>query len=46
MANAVVAENAKRAIQEEDFIEERPVRPEDPAYLQVMDCIEQTQAAS
>lgn len=43
IANAVVAENAQRAIHEEDFIEERPVRPEDPAYLQVMDCIEQTQ---
>ena len=42
IANAMVAENAKRAIHEEDFVEERVVRPEDPAYLQVMDCIEQT----
>ena len=46
IANAVVAENAKRAIYEEDFVEDRPVRPEDPAYLQVMDCIEQPQTAN
>ena len=40
ISNAVIAENAKRAIFD-DSGEDREVRPEDPAYLQVMDCIEQ-----
>ena len=41
IANTVVAENARRAIYGEEFSEEREIQPEDPAYLQVMDCIEQ-----
>ena len=41
ISNAVIAENAKRAIFDDDSGEDREVRPEDPAYLQVMDCIEQ-----
>ena len=41
VSNAVIAENARKALYDEDTSEERPIRPEDPAYLQVMDCIEQ-----
>lgn len=41
IANTVVAENARKAIYGEDNSEDRTIRPEDPAYLQVMDCIEQ-----
>lgn len=42
ISNAVVAENARKALYDDDNnIEERPIRPDDPAYLQVMDCIEQ-----
>ena len=41
IANTVVAENARRAIYGEEFSEEREIQPEDPAYLQVMDFIEQ-----
>ena len=40
ISNAVIAENARKAIFDDDS-EERTIRPEDPAYLQVMDCIEQ-----
>lgn len=40
ISNAVIAENARKAIYDED-LEERAIQPEDPAYLQVMDCIEQ-----
>ena len=41
IANAVIAENAKRAICNEQFVEERDLQEDDPAYLQVMDLIEQ-----
>ena len=41
VSNAVIAENARKALYDDDNGEERPIRPEDPAYLQVMDCIEQ-----
>ena len=40
ISNAVIAENAKKAIFD-DISEDREIKPEDPAYLQVMDCIEQ-----
>ena len=40
IANTVIAENARRAIYGE-ISEDREIQPEDPAYLQVMDCIEQ-----
>ena len=40
ISNAVIAENASKALYE-DSIEEREIQPDDPAYLQVMDCIEQ-----
>jgi hypothetical protein len=41
IANTVMAENARKAIYGEEISEERGIQPEDPAYLQVMDCIEQ-----
>lgn len=41
IANAVIAENAKRAISDEQLIEERDLQENDPAYLQVMELIEQ-----
>lgn len=41
ISNAVIAENARKALHDDDSTEERAIRPEDPAYLQVMDCIEQ-----
>ncbi|MDJ0533543.1 MAG: hypothetical protein QNJ70_13820 [Xenococcaceae cyanobacterium MO_207.B15] len=41
ISNVVIADNAKRAIRNDNAIEEREVTPDDPAYLQVMDCIEQ-----
>ncbi|MGB5632524.1 MAG: hypothetical protein WBM44_24175 [Waterburya sp.] len=41
IANTVVAENAQQAIHDDDSIEEREIHPDDPAYLQVMDLIEQ-----
>ncbi len=41
ISNTVVAENARKAIYDDDSIEEREIKPEDPAYLQVMDLIEQ-----
>ena len=41
ITNAVIADNAKRAITEKYQVEEREIQPEDPAYLQVMDFIEQ-----
>ena len=40
ISNAVIAENAKKAIFD-DISEDREIKPEDPAYLQAMDCIEQ-----
>ncbi|MGF1591345.1 MAG: hypothetical protein ACFCU7_19290 [Pleurocapsa sp.] len=41
ISNAVIAENARKAIYDENSTEEREIQPDDPAYLQVMDCIEQ-----
>ena len=41
ISNAVIAENAKKALEDEN-IEEREVQADDPAYLRVMDCIEQS----
>ncbi len=41
ISNAVIANNAKKAIRDEIGIEEREIQPDDPAYLQVMDYIEQ-----
>ena len=41
ISNVVIADNAKKAIRDDHVIEEREVTPDDPAYLQVMDCIEQ-----
>ena len=43
IANTIVADNAKKAILSSDkAIEEREIQPDDPAYLQVMDIIEQS----
>ncbi len=41
ISNAVIANNAKKAIRNDISIEEREIQPDDPAYLQVMDYIEQ-----
>ncbi len=41
ISNVVIANNARKAIREDNVSEEREVTPDDPAYLQVMDCIEQ-----
>ena len=41
ISNAVIANNAKKAIRDDISIEEREIQPDDPAYLQVMDYIEQ-----
>lgn len=41
IANVVIADNARKAINGENIIEEREIQPEDPAYRQVMDIIEQ-----
>ncbi|MDJ0577964.1 MAG: hypothetical protein QNJ65_22745 [Xenococcaceae cyanobacterium MO_234.B1] len=41
ISNVVIADNAKKAIRDDSAIEEREVKPDDPAYLQVMDFIEQ-----
>jgi len=40
LSNAIVADNARKAIRDDYGIEEREVQPDDPAYLQVMDFIE------
>ncbi len=43
IANTVIADNARKAILDNDHaIEEREIQPDDPAYLRVMDCIEQS----
>ena len=42
ISNAVIANNAKKALRDDNSIEEREVQPDAPAYLQVMDCIEQS----
>lgn len=41
ISNAVLADNAKKALRDDNSMEEREVQPDDPAYLQVMDLIEQ-----
>ena len=41
ISNAVIADNAKRALRDDSTIEEREVTPETPAYIKVMDYIEQ-----
>ena len=41
ISNAVIAENAKKALEDEN-IEEREIQADDPAYLRVMDCIKQS----
>ncbi|HHP7232709.1 MAG TPA: hypothetical protein ACFCUY_17860 [Xenococcaceae cyanobacterium] len=41
ISNVVIADNAKKAIREDNYIEEREVTPDTPAYIQVMECIEQ-----
>jgi len=41
IANVVIADNARRALNGENSMEEREIQPEDPAYMQVMDFIEQ-----
>ena len=41
ISNVVIANNAKKAIREDYGNEEREITPDDPAYLQVMECIEQ-----
>ena len=40
LANAVIADNARKYINDENAIEEREIQAEDPAYLQVMNSIE------
>ena len=42
LANAVIADNARKYINDENAIEEREIQAEDPAYLQVMTSIEQS----
>lgn len=41
IANAVIADNAKKAISDDNSNEERSINQDSPAYLQVLDCIEQ-----
>ncbi|MEM8673166.1 MAG: hypothetical protein AAGF83_04750 [Cyanobacteria bacterium P01_G01_bin.67] len=41
ISNAVIAENARKAIIDDVNYDEREIQPDDPAYLQVMDFIEQ-----
>ncbi len=41
ISNAVIANNAKRAIRDDNIIEDREFKSDAPAYLRVMDCIEQ-----
>ncbi len=41
ISNTVVVENARKAIYDDDSIEERTIQPDDPAYMQVMDFLEQ-----
>ncbi|RMF20464.1 MAG: hypothetical protein D6756_14160, partial [Cyanobacteria bacterium J083] len=44
IANAVLADNARKAINQDYGREEREIQPDDPAYLQVMELIEQDTA--
>ena len=41
IANAVVDDNAKRALRDDNFIEERAITEDTPTYLKIMNCIEQ-----
>ena len=41
ISNAVIADNARKAIRDDNSIEEREFNADTPAYLRVMDCIEQ-----
>ena len=41
ISNAIIADNAKQAIRDDNGIEERELKPDAPAYLRVMSCIEQ-----
>lgn len=41
LSNAIIADNAKKTLYNGDLPEDREVQPEDPAYLHVMDFIEQ-----
>ena len=45
ISNAVIANNAKKAIRDDNSIEEREIQPDDPAYLRVMDYIEQGESS-
>ncbi len=40
ISNAVIADNARKAIRDDNSIEEREFKPDAPAYLRVMDYIE------
>ena len=42
ISHAVIANNARKAISGDSNFEEREIQPEDPAYLQVMEFIEQS----
>lgn len=46
LANAVIADNARRAIQDDNGLEERPIQADDPAYVKAMLSIEQSIADS
>lgn len=41
ISNAIIADNAKKAIRDDNIIEEREFKDDAPAYIKVMDCIEQ-----
>ncbi|GAB4536382.1 MAG: hypothetical protein Tsb0014_24110 [Pleurocapsa sp.] len=41
IVNTIIADNAKKAIYADPGIEEREIKPEAPAYLRIMDYIEQ-----
>lgn len=40
IVNAIIADNAKKAIYQENGTEERQVKPDDPAYIRAMNSIE------
>ncbi|MEM9155149.1 MAG: hypothetical protein AAGB13_08945 [Cyanobacteria bacterium P01_F01_bin.33] len=45
LANAVIADNARKAIRDDSGLEERPIQADDPAYLKAMLSIEQSTSA-
>ena len=45
LANAVIADNARKAIHDENGMDERTIHDHDPAYMQVMHSIEQGEQA-